>query len=210
MKVKIVILVILISYVSFILQVPNLYENFVSSRETDGEPLPSSRPESKEGPTSPAISPPKPERPKIGHTIYVFGYNITEDILKKGFQHFGNIVNISMEIEKKYRTISSVSLHKRNTKSCLLSVQLRVCHLRQDIICRKGHRRGAKTTDYNSKQKLNFVFSDERQHGFRNPVKSITSSTSTSNRTNQRRFIISYLVHYWYKPVVRFLKRAHH
>lgn len=81
-------------------KVPNLYENFISSRETDTEPLSSSRAESKEGPSSPALSSPKVERPKIGHTVYVFGYNITEDILKKGFQHFGNIVNISMEIEK--------------------------------------------------------------------------------------------------------------
>jgi hypothetical protein len=32
----------------------------------------------------------------------VFGYSITEDILKKAFQSFGNVVNISMEIEKKY------------------------------------------------------------------------------------------------------------
>lgn len=91
--------------VFLIFKVPNLYENFISSRETDTEPLSSSRAESKEGPSSPALSSPKVERPKIGHTVYVFGYNITEDILKKGFQHFGNIVNISMEIEKKYRTM---------------------------------------------------------------------------------------------------------
>lgn len=86
-------------------QVPNLYENFISSRDTDAESLSSSRAESKDGPTSPATTSPKVERPKIGHTVYVFGYNITEDILRKGFQHFGNIVNISMEIEKKYGII---------------------------------------------------------------------------------------------------------
>lgn len=77
-------------------KVPNLYENFVSSRDSDPEPAPAS----KELPLSPTASPSKLERPKTGHTIYVFGYSITEDILKKGFQHFGNIVNISMEIEK--------------------------------------------------------------------------------------------------------------
>jgi hypothetical protein len=33
----------------------------------------------------------------------VFGYSIrpTEESLKKAFQSFGNVVNISMEIEKK-------------------------------------------------------------------------------------------------------------
>lgn len=67
-------------------------------------------------------SPTKNDKPKSGHTIYVFGYryngniitylilqvivhshfvSITEDILRRTFQSFGPIVNISMEIEKK-------------------------------------------------------------------------------------------------------------
>ncbi|EFX68534.1 hypothetical protein DAPPUDRAFT_301427 [Daphnia pulex] len=68
-------------------KVPNLYENFISSRESDAEPASISPTNPKETPTSPAISP-------------VFGYSITEEILKKAFQSFGNVVNISMEIEK--------------------------------------------------------------------------------------------------------------
>nr|CAG4635113.1 EOG090X0F8Z [Alona affinis] len=80
-------------------KVPNLYENFVASQDSDSEP-PRSPTTSKELSTSPASSPTKPERPKTGHTIYIFGYSITEDILKKAFQPFGNIANISMEIEK--------------------------------------------------------------------------------------------------------------
>ena len=35
-----------------------------------------------------------------GNTIYVFGYNITEDLLKATFASCGKIVNISMEVEK--------------------------------------------------------------------------------------------------------------
>jgi len=78
-------------------KVPNLYENFVSSRDSDPEQRSTSP--SKESSPLPS-SPAKPERPKVGHTVYVFGYSVTEEILKKAFQPFGNIVNISMEIEK--------------------------------------------------------------------------------------------------------------
>nr|CAG4642104.1 EOG090X0F8Z [Eurycercus lamellatus] len=80
-------------------KVPNLYENFVASQDSDTEAT-ASPTVSKEIPSSPATSPTKPERPKTGHTIYIFGYSITEDILKKAFNSFGNVVNISMEIEK--------------------------------------------------------------------------------------------------------------
>ena len=56
----------------FFFQVPNLYENFVSSRDSDSEPTGAS---SKEVSSSPSTaSPSKPERPKVGHTCYVFGY----------------------------------------------------------------------------------------------------------------------------------------
>nr|CAH0111249.1 unnamed protein product [Daphnia galeata] len=81
-------------------KVPNLYENFISSRESDAEPASVSPTNPKETPSSPALSPVKHQKPTVGHTVYVFGYSITEDILKKAFQSFGNVVNISMEIEK--------------------------------------------------------------------------------------------------------------
>ena len=41
-------------------------------------------------------------KPRQGHTIYVNGYNISEDLLKKAFTPFGNIVNVNMEIDKKF------------------------------------------------------------------------------------------------------------
>lgn len=40
------------------------------------------------------------EKPKTGYTIFVQGKGVTEDSLKKHFNDYGNIVNVSMEIEK--------------------------------------------------------------------------------------------------------------
>lgn len=39
--------------------------------------------------------------PKKGHTIYVSGKGLTEPLAKKTFSNFGNIVNITIESEKK-------------------------------------------------------------------------------------------------------------
>ena len=43
----------------------------------------------------------QPEKPRQGNTIYVSGYKVTEEFFKKHFGTIGNIVNISMEVEKK-------------------------------------------------------------------------------------------------------------
>lgn len=43
---------------------------------------------------------PVKEKPKTGFTIFVQGKGVTEDSLKKNFNDYGNIVNVSMEIEK--------------------------------------------------------------------------------------------------------------
>lgn len=40
------------------------------------------------------------EKPKTGYTIFVQGKGVTEESLKKHFNDYGNIVNVSMEIEK--------------------------------------------------------------------------------------------------------------
>jgi len=44
----------------------------------------------------------KPEKQRTKNTIYVSGNKITEEFLKEQFSIFGNIVNVSMEIEKGY------------------------------------------------------------------------------------------------------------
>ncbi|XP_071445948.1 negative elongation factor E [Hetaerina americana] len=65
----------------------NLYESFVSARDREERGLTDNR----DG---------RSDKPRQGNTIFVSGYKITEDFLKKAFSSFGNIVNISMEIEK--------------------------------------------------------------------------------------------------------------
>ena len=62
----------------------NLYENFVKERDREERGL-------KEDTQN---------KPRVGHTVYVYGYGITEDMLRSTFTQFGQIVNISMEVEK--------------------------------------------------------------------------------------------------------------
>ena len=73
-------------------KVKNLYESFVAARDREERGLPS---ESRE-----SLSSIKSDKPRQGNTVYVFGYQITEDLLKNAFLHLGKIVNISMEVEK--------------------------------------------------------------------------------------------------------------
>ena len=67
-----------------------MYDSFVTARDREerGEV-------NQEGRTSDG-------KPRQGHTIYVNGFNISEDLLKKAFSSYGNIVNVNMEIEKKF------------------------------------------------------------------------------------------------------------
>ena len=50
-----------------------------------------------------------------GHTVYVYGYGVTEDILKNQFTPYGPIVNISMEVEKNCGFITYEKVIFRNT-----------------------------------------------------------------------------------------------
>lgn len=69
-------------------RIKNLYDTFATARDREERGLTEKARE-------------KPEKPRQGNTIYVSGYKITEEFLKKHFTTIGNIVNISMEIEKK-------------------------------------------------------------------------------------------------------------
>ncbi|XP_018371636.1 PREDICTED: negative elongation factor E [Trachymyrmex cornetzi] len=76
-------------------KVKDLYNNFVGAQDTG------------ERNTSDTPAPVKQEiKPRAGNTIYVCGYKITEDYLKKHFQSFGNIIHISMEAEKNHGFIT--------------------------------------------------------------------------------------------------------
>jgi len=68
-------------------KVKNLYDSFVSARDREERGLT----EKRDGRT---------DKPRQGNTIFVSGYKITEDFLKKTFHTYGNIVNVTMEIEK--------------------------------------------------------------------------------------------------------------
>ena len=76
-------------------KVKNLYESFVAARDREERGLPSETGESlsslKSGDTG---------NRRQGNTVYVFGYQISEDLLKNAFNPLGKIVNISMEVEK--------------------------------------------------------------------------------------------------------------
>ncbi|XP_055611438.1 negative elongation factor E [Uranotaenia lowii] len=65
---------------------PNLYQQFANERD-------------KEEQITKAGDSPR-DKPRSGNTIYVSGNKVTEEFLKKHFCDFGEILNISMEIEK--------------------------------------------------------------------------------------------------------------
>lgn len=71
-----------------------LYESFVSSGDLEETDNNNDNKEKENEKSS------RPERPAQGNTIYVHGYGVTEDILRNGFQPFGNIINISMEMDR--------------------------------------------------------------------------------------------------------------
>ncbi|KAA0190789.1 hypothetical protein HAZT_HAZT007064 [Hyalella azteca] len=101
------------------LKVKHLYDSFVSDRERVGEkaegraaaagglegedPLsPLTPPRAGTAPGGalrPPLSGDAGVAPRSGHTIYIFGYNISEEVIKKNFSSFGSIINISMEVD---------------------------------------------------------------------------------------------------------------
>ncbi|XP_058121595.1 negative elongation factor E [Anopheles ziemanni] len=69
-------------------RVQNLYQQFANERDKEEQTE-----KAKPGDAS-------KEKPRSGNTVYVSGNKVTEDFLKKHFSEFGEILNISMEIEK--------------------------------------------------------------------------------------------------------------
>merc|ERR1719270_2325476 len=70
----------------------NLYETFVAARDREERGIVDAAGESMSSLKS-------SDKPRQGNTVYVFGYQITEDLLKNAFSPLGKIVNISMEVE---------------------------------------------------------------------------------------------------------------
>ncbi|KAF4532125.1 hypothetical protein B566_EDAN004131 [Ephemera danica] len=106
-------------------RVKNLYESFVSARDREERGLNDVR-------ETPTGGRPEVNKPRQGNTIYVSGYKITEDILKKAFQPFGKIVNVSMEIEKNrgfvtFEKMDSADRAIAEMEGCMVSgIQLKV------------------------------------------------------------------------------------
>ncbi|EAA10770.4 AGAP006237-PA [Anopheles gambiae str. PEST] len=70
-------------------RVQNLYQQFANEREKEDQ-------SDKSKPGADASK----DKPRSGNTVYVSGNKVTENFLKKHFSDFGEILNISMEIEK--------------------------------------------------------------------------------------------------------------
>ena len=72
-------------------KVKNLYDTFVAARDREERGLAND--------VSESLSSLKTDNRRQGNTVYVFGYQITEELLKKAFASLGGkIVNISMEV----------------------------------------------------------------------------------------------------------------
>ncbi|CAG0895039.1 unnamed protein product [Cyprideis torosa] len=77
---------------------------------------------------------------KRGNTIHVFGYNITEELLKKHFSHFGKMLNISMEPEKNcgFITFASTESADRSIQqlngSMVAGIQIKVSLARRQPV----------------------------------------------------------------------------
>ena len=76
----------------------NLYETFVAARDREERGIVDAAGESMSSLKS-------SDKPRQGNTVYVFGYQITEDLLKNAFSPLGKIVNISMEVEKVHLSV---------------------------------------------------------------------------------------------------------
>lgn len=102
----------------------NLYENFVRERDRGERGLVED----------------KNAKPRQGHTVYVYGYGVTEDILRSQFTPYGPIVNISMEVEKNcgfitYEKVESTERAIAEVNGSLVSgVQLKVSLARRQPV----------------------------------------------------------------------------
>ncbi|XP_026468843.1 negative elongation factor E [Ctenocephalides felis] len=84
----------------------NLYDHFVSERDKDERGLKDSAAVgstptvSSNVITSTVQNASQNTAKRTGNTVYVSGYQVTQEFLQKNFSEFGNILYISMEIEK--------------------------------------------------------------------------------------------------------------
>lgn len=75
-------------------RVRNLYQQFATERDREERGLIEKKA------SVDTTSPIRSDKPRIGNTIYVSGNKLTDEFLRNHFNAFGEIINISMEIEK--------------------------------------------------------------------------------------------------------------
>ncbi|EDW76861.1 negative elongation factor E [Drosophila tropicalis] len=102
----------------------NLYQHFATERDREERGLTEKT----------TLDTPQPEKPRAGNTIFVSGNKVTEDFLKKTFNDYGTIVNVSMEIEKSRGFVSFAKpesadraiaeMHGKSVNGINLQVQL--------------------------------------------------------------------------------------
>ncbi|KAL7637942.1 UNVERIFIED_CONTAM: hypothetical protein RMT77_011555 [Armadillidium vulgare] len=110
-------------------KVKELYDSFVPAKDREERPEGSREARSTtEG------------KPRQGHTIYVYGFNVTEEILRKAFSSCGTIVNINMEVDKNcgFVTFDKVESAEKAISemdgSIICGVQLKVSLARHQIV----------------------------------------------------------------------------
>ncbi|XP_014088811.1 negative elongation factor E [Bactrocera oleae] len=102
----------------------NLYQHFATERDRKERGLNDKTP----------LDSTQPEKPRTGNTIFVSGNKVTEEFLKKTFNDYGTIVNVSMEIEKSRGFVSFAKpesadraiaeMHGKSVNGINLQVQL--------------------------------------------------------------------------------------
>ncbi|XP_034484082.1 negative elongation factor E [Drosophila innubila] len=102
----------------------NLYQHFATERDREERGLTEKA----------TLDTAQPEKPRAGNTIFVSGNKVTEEFLKKTFNDYGTIVNVSMEIEKSRGFVSFAKpesadraiaeMHGKSVNGIVLQVQL--------------------------------------------------------------------------------------
>ncbi|XP_037933498.1 negative elongation factor E [Teleopsis dalmanni] len=105
-------------------RIQNLYQHFASERDREERGITD---KTNHDPT-------QPEKPRAGNTIFVSGNKVNEDFLRKTFNDYGTIINISMEIEKGRGFVTFAKpesadraiaeMHSKNVNGISLQVQL--------------------------------------------------------------------------------------
>ncbi|XP_045197091.1 negative elongation factor E-like isoform X2 [Mercenaria mercenaria] len=118
-------------------RIRGLYDNFVRSERPERADSRSVEREDRREERDRRERPDREPLPKKGNTVYVHGHGVNEELLRKAFHNFGNIVNISMEKERNcgfvtFDKMDSADMAIQEVDGAMIdSVQLRVSMARR-------------------------------------------------------------------------------